>query len=94
MENKFHKVPVEEDTRIIFQQEVKLGKYDVLYQKWSWCGITAESVIFANEDIAELEEEQIIKEVKSSPLINQDSEATFKKSNSGFTFVNFNFESE
>lgn len=92
MANKFDKVPVEEDTKIIFQQEAKFGKYDVLYQKWFWDGITAESVIFANEDIAGLDEEIITKEVKSSPLVNKDSQLTFKRSDSGFTFVNFNFE--
>ena len=31
--NKFNNVPVEEDTKIIFQQEATLGEYDVLYQK-------------------------------------------------------------
>lgn len=94
MINKFDKVPVEEDTKIIFQQEAKLGEYDVLYQKWYWDGITAESIIFANQDIAGLDEEKITAEVKSSPLVNQDSQITFKRSDSGYTFVNFNFETD
>lgn len=94
MTGKFDTVPIDEDTKIIFQQEAELGGYDVLYQKWFWDGIIAESVIFANEDIAGLEEGEITKEVKSSPLVNKDSEITFKRSDSGFTFVNFNFETE
>ncbi len=51
MASKFERVPVEEDTKIIFQQEAILGEYDVLYQKWYWDGITAESIIFANEEM-------------------------------------------
>jgi len=45
MSDKFRNVPVEKDTRIIFSQEVKFGTCDVLYQKWSWEGVTAESII-------------------------------------------------
>ena len=94
MSNKFDAVPVENDTKIIFQIEAKLGEYDVLYEKWFWSGITAESIIFANEDIAGLSDEEIEREVKSSPLLKPDSSITMKKTESGFTFVNFNFESE
>ena len=94
MIDKFNKVPIEDDTTILFQKKAKLGKYDILYQKWFWDGITAESIIFANEDIDDLEEEEIIKEVKASPLLKKDSEITLKRSGTGYTFVNFNFETE
>jgi hypothetical protein len=92
MTKKFDQVPVEEDTKIIFQQETKFGQYDVLYQKWFWDGITAESLIFANEDIAGIDKNEIVEQVRSSPLLKDDKEITFKKSDSGFTFVNFNFK--
>ncbi len=92
MTDKFDKVPIEEDTLMIFRLETTLGEYDVLYEKWIWEGITAESIIFTNEDVAELEEEEIKEEVRASPLVLvKDSEITFKRSESGFTFVNFNF---
>jgi len=91
---KFDKVPVEADTKIIFQQEAKLGEYNILYQKWIWGGIAAESIIFSNQDISEVDEEKIIFEVKSSPLVNQDSEITFNRSDSGYTFVSFNFDDD
>ncbi len=94
MTDKFQTVPLERDTEILFQTELKLGKYDVLYQKWFWDGITAESIIFANEDIDDLEEEEIINQVKASPLLKKDSAITFKRSGTGYTFVNFNFETE
>lgn len=92
--NKFNNVPIEEDTKIIFQLQETLGEYDILYQKWFWDGITAESIIFANEDIAELTDKEIEEEVKDSPLLNEGSSVTLKRSSSGFTFVNFNFETE
>ena len=94
MASKFERVPVEEDTKIIFQQEAKLGEYDVLYQKLYWDGITAESIIFANEDIVGIADDEVEAEVRTSPLLNADSKITLKRSESGFTFVNFNFEAE
>ena len=88
--NKFEQVPVEEDTRILFRTVATLGKYDVLYEKWFWDGITAESIIFVSEDVADLKDSEIEDEVKTSPLVNKESPMTLKRDKSGFTFVNFN----
>jgi hypothetical protein len=93
MSNKFDTVPLEYDTKLLFQEIGKLGDYDVLYQKWFWAGITAESLIFSNEDIADISHKELEHEVKTSPLVKQDSSITIK-SDSGFTFVNFNFLSD
>ncbi len=92
MTGKFDNVPVDDDTRIILQLETRLGPYDVLYQKWVWDGITAESLIFSNEDIAGIDEEDLIREVRASPWTKGDTDITVKQSESGYTFVNFNFE--
>ena len=93
MGEKFNSVPVEDDTKIIFQLECSFGKYDVLYQKWFWDGIMAESIIFDDEDVSELNDEEIEAELRESPLIKKaNSCITIKRSESGFTFVNFNFE--
>ena len=94
MSDKFADVPVEKDTTILFQQEATLGSYDVLYQKWVWDGITAESIVFSTNDISALTAEEIELEVRSSPLVNEDSSITLSHAKSGFTFVNFNFETE
>jgi hypothetical protein len=91
--NKFIKVPNESDTKIIYQQVAALGKYDILYQKWFWDGITAESIIFVDADISALDKNEIVKEVKQSPLLHADSQLTLTCSD-GYTFVNFNFETE
>ncbi|KJV06072.1 hypothetical protein VZ94_13680 [Methylocucumis oryzae] len=55
-------------------------------------GIMAESLIFANEDIVDLSIEALIKEVEQSSMNKQNLQITAKQSNSGFTFVNLNFE--
>ena len=92
--SKFENVPVEEDTKILMQQEAMLGVYEVLYQKWSWDGITAESIIFAGEDVSSLDDEAIKDEVRNSPLLNSGSSITLKRTEPGYVFVNFNFETE
>ena len=93
--NKFKNVPVEEDTTILFQQEAHLGEYDILYQKWIWDynNISGESIVFVAEDVADLDDEEIEYEVKTSPLLRADSKITIARS-AGYTFVNFNFETK
>ena len=83
---------IEENIRIIFQQEVKFGEHDVLYQKWTWDGISAESIIFSSEDIPELKDQEIEKQVRASPICKKGSSITIKRTDSGYTFINFNFE--
>jgi hypothetical protein len=91
MSHKFDGVPVEKDTRILFRQTAKFGKYDVLYEMWSWEGIKAESIIFETDDVSDMTDEELEKEVRQSPLVNKDSAVTIKRLAEGFTFVNFNF---
>ena len=92
MTDKFKNVPVEEDTRILFRIKAKLGKYQVLYERWSWEGISAESFIFESVDISNLTDEELEQEVRKSPLVKMDSAVTIKLLDVGYTFVNFNFE--
>jgi hypothetical protein len=37
--------------------------YNILQQKLFWDGVTAESIIFANKDVEDLEKDEIINEV-------------------------------
>jgi hypothetical protein len=92
--SKFNEVPVEADTRILFQEQTTLGEYEVLHQKWVWDGITAESIIFANEDIAGVTDHDLEMHVKAFRNLAADTSMTLKQSESGFTFVNFNFEAD
>ena len=36
---------------------MKWGDLDIVYQKWSWDGITAESIIFLNEDVKTIDDD-------------------------------------
>jgi len=85
-------VPVDKDARILFRHPAKLGKYDILYEMWSWEGIKAESIIFATDDVSEMTDEELEKEVRKSPLVKTESAVTIKRLGVGFTFINFNFE--
>lgn len=94
MRQKFDDVPVEKDTRILFRHPVKFGKYDVLYEMWSWEGIQAESIIFATDDVSDMTDEQLEQEVRQSPLVRKNSAVTIKRSVAEYTFVNFNFKQD
>jgi len=87
---KFSNVPVEKDTAILASLECKLGEREVLYQKWFWDGITAESLIFVNDDVVSLSDTELQTEVRASPLVDSES-MTITRSDSGYTYVNFNF---
>ena len=94
MKKKFKNVPIDEDTKILFQKEAKLDNYDVLYQKWLWDGMTGESIIFSSDDAKDLNDDEIKALVKLSPIVKEDSKITLKRSDSGFVFANFNFVSK
>lgn len=94
MSNRFANVPVEEDTKILFQKEDTLGEYKVLYQKWYWDGVVAESIIFDSDDVSDLDDKEIEQEVRSSPLVEQGSSLTIKRADDGFTYANFNFKTD
>ncbi len=94
MNEKFKDLPVDEDTQIILSFETKVEHYDVVYQKWYWSGIYAESIIFCNEDVTPLSEEEIKKEVaENTALLKDNSQMTIKRGDK-YTFVNFNFITE
>ena len=91
--SKFDNIPEQENTEIIFRAEVKFGDLDVVYEKWEWDGILAESIIFDEDDVSEMDDDEIISQVKDSPLFDgkiYKGDPTIRR-NSGFVFVNFNF---
>lgn len=92
MSGKFDNVSVEKDTKIIFSQQMMFGEYDILYQKWFWDGIYGESMIFLSEDVLSISDEELLNEIKSSPIVKEADDITISKSKTGFTFYNFNFE--
>ena len=89
--SKFSNVPVEDDTKILVSLENKLGERDVLYQKWFWDGITAESFIFVSDDVVTLSDADLEEEVRTSPMVKTGTSITVNRADCGFVFVNFNF---
>lgn len=92
MSEKFKDVPIEQDITITFETEAKLGDLDVLYQKWIWNGITAESMIFIATDVDHLNDQELEQEVRSSPMVIPESKITVSRSHAAYAFVNFNFK--
>jgi hypothetical protein len=67
---KSNNIPNEKDTRILYQKQSKLGRYDFHYEIWSWDGYRAESLIFfPNDGVAALTDQEIEKLVLASGLI-------------------------
>lgn len=93
MNEKFKNVPLESDTKILKQKECNIGGYDTLYQKWKWESTIAESIIFAKDDVAHLNDDEVQQLVVNSELANSQSSAmTISRGKSDFVFVNFGFK--
>ena len=91
--DKFQNVGIEEDTRVLSQKVVSISGISALYQKWSWEGIRAESLIFEEVDVAHLTDEELMQLAISAEYSDAaPDEMTVKRSSSGYAFVNFNFE--
>lgn len=93
MQKTFKNVPVEEDTKIKVQKEIEINNINALYQKWTWDGTLGHSIIFHNCDVEEMGDDEIIQLINSSETdFNVAQESTISRSESGFTFINFGFE--
>jgi len=88
---KFKNIPNDSDTFIKYQSEVILDGLDALHQKWRWDSIIGESLIFINEDIAEISLSELEMKIRIDyPQANNSSITTTK---SGiYFFINFNFQ--
>ncbi len=91
LSSKFNNVPVEEDTRILDRRECTLGEYEVLFERWVWDGIAGSTIVFCTRDIATVKHRDLEDFVRNLIVIDEDSKVTIKRTEEGFTFVNFNF---
>lgn len=92
MPRNFDQLATDPDTEILSRKEMKFKNLDVVHEKWRWEGITAESLIFVSEDVKDLDDDEIKNMVMDFESFNYGSSMSLKRSNCGFTFVNFNFE--
>jgi hypothetical protein len=90
MTGKFDQLPLDRGKTILSQRETRLGDLEALHQRWSWDGITAESLVFRSEDVAHLANEEIVRRLASHPGYRPGSEVSLTRLDSGYTFANFN----
>ena len=88
---KFQDVPKEPDTRVLSRKPYNVGGYEALHERWSWDGIKGETLIFVSSEVSSLGDANLRKLLSESELFEADSQVTIKRSDSGYTFVNFNF---
>jgi len=86
---KFNNVPVEPDTRIIQQREIEIEGVPALHQTWSWDGLIGESIIFHSDDVEGFTDDEIFELINDHT--DPEGKYTVSRSDSGYTFVNFNF---
>ena len=94
MQKDFTNLSNDPDTRILISLEAQLGDFDVCYQGWEFEGVRAESIIFHASDVKDFSDDDLIAEVKESPMVKPEKGFTVSRNNADFTFVNFNFETK
>jgi hypothetical protein len=85
----FSDVSVEEDTRIINMTNVKIEGIEARYESWVWDGILGESLIFHNEAVEHLSDQELELLIEKIIVI-EDPRRNVKRMDK-YTFVNFNF---
>ena len=89
--SKFYNIPKDKETKIIFSSPMRWGELDIVYEKWKFEGITAESIIFWTNDVKDMTDEALEADVRNGTLVKKISKVTIKRGED-FTFVNFNFK--
>ena len=69
--SKFNNIPEQKDTEIIFREETKFGDFDVVYEKWKWDGILAESIIFDEDEVCEMNDDEIVNKVMGAAVFDE-----------------------
>ena len=93
MSGKFSSVPPDEGTKILASSEIKIGELDAMHQSWYFEGVSADSYIFVNQDVENFTDDELVETVVSFLTTKPDrTRVTVKRSDSGYSFVNLNFE--
>lgn len=87
--SNFLDVHVEDDTPLMNVTSVKIEGIDARYESWVWEGILGETVVFHNEAVAHMSDEELESLVERTMII-KDHRKTVKRTEH-YTFVNFNF---
>ena len=92
IEEKFKNINIESDTQIYAFKYINLDGMDCRYEFWGWDGIEAESLIFCTPELKDCTDDYFRKLIG---LIINSKEAEplefTSKSDSEYTYLNFNF---
>ena len=84
-------IPKDEDTRSLKSQELNIGGYNCVVEVWSWDGIYGTSFIFAEVDIGNVGNDELINLVlESLGEKSQDAQVTISRKDA-YAFVNIFF---
>jgi len=84
-------IPKDKGTRIIDQYVLRIGDYEAVKQRWTWEGVLADSLIFVNDDVKALSDDELVTYINTHWDDEIIGSVTIKRSPQGFCFVNFNF---
>lgn len=88
---KFAGLKTDPETKVFLRAAAELDGYGVVYEKWCWEHINAESIIFIESEVAHLSDEQLEALVRSSPIVAPGIKMTISRTGCGYCSVNFNF---
>ena len=78
------------DEGVEMTHEVMFGDIPAMMELWVWDGITGSSVVFHNEDVYQMSENELVDFTFSHMPSVKDKQYTFKKVGQ-FIFINFGF---
>jgi len=90
-DERFKNVPIDNDTKILFESIMKFDGEDILYQKWRFDGIVGESIIFRTENVGNMSDKELIEYIATSDIVTNKSSITISRNDDTYTFLNFNF---
>ena len=90
---KFDAIKEDDLATILLRLNSKLAEYDILYEAWVREGVSAESMIFVEDELNGMCDDALKNLVLTSPAVKLGSTVTISRNSNGFAFVNFNFKS-
>ena len=94
MTGKFKDIQMDDDTKIISRQQIEFLGLDAVHEHWFRDDIYAESLIFVTDEIKDISDEQLEKELRASSLFNSERGVTISRHEGSFVMMNFNFETD
>lgn len=89
MGSKFSHLPEREGVTVIFEQETTVGGLDAFHQKWYDGSVAADSLLFAESDVAGMSDVELETVVRRSSMTTADAPVSLER-NGGFRRADFN----